>query len=367
MNISKYACAFLFIATSTSSLSAQQGESPMPALPADIPKNATIWLEVIDKTPSGQDAVWTAPDGTINEFHQFNDRGRGPKTYSTYHLDSRGIVTFEETKGVDYMKNPVNETFSMKDGTATWKNQAENGHQDKSADRYFVDLDGGPTSSFLLVKALLMNHNKLSLLPGGEARLRELKTITLEANGKKVRATLYAVDGLRFTPSYFWLDDQHNFFAFVEGWWGLVLEGYQSAIVELYKVQEQIRSDRAAELAKLLTHHPKGDLVIENVTLFDSVNAKTVPFQRVTVRDERIISVENESGQATAAKAQIVDGRGKMLLPGLWDMHQHFYPDLAMFDIAYGITTARDLADFPQYVLAFGTPHVALWLFIAYG
>jgi len=317
----------------------------MPELPPDIPKNATIWLQITDKTPSGQDAVWTTPDGTVYEFYQFNDRGRGPKTYSTYRLDRRGIVRFEETKGVDYMKNPVNEAFSMNDGAATWKNQAEDGHQDNSEGRYFVDLDGGPTSFFLLVKALLMNGNKLSLIPGGDASLRELKTVPVEADGKKVSVTLYAVDGLSFTPTYVWLDNQHNFLASVYGWSGLVREGYQSSIGQLYKVQEQVQSERAAELAKQLIHHPKGDLVFQNVTLFDSVNAKRVPSQRVTVRGERIVSVEVEQGQATTANAEVIDGSGKTLLPGLWDMHQHFFPDLAMFDIAAGITTGRDLGN----------------------
>ena len=87
---------FVCLAILTSVLREQEGRSPIPALPPDIPKNATIWLQVTDKTPSGQDAVWTTPDGTVNEFYQFNDRGRGPKTYSTYRLDSRGIVTFED-------------------------------------------------------------------------------------------------------------------------------------------------------------------------------------------------------------------------------------------------------------------------------
>lgn len=345
MNTWKAVCIVVLLAIFTYTVAAQEGQSPMPALPPDIPKNATIWLQVIDKTPSGQDAVWTSPDGAVNEFYQFNDRGRGPKTYSTYRLDSRGIVTFEETKGVDYMKNPVNETFSLKDGTATWKNQAEDGHQDNSVGRYFVDLDGGPTSSALFVKALLMNGNKVSLLPGGEATLRELKTVPVEAGGKKLSATLFAVDGLSFTPNYVWLDNQHNFFAAVYGWSGLVREGYESTINELYKVQEQVQSERASELAKQLIHHPSGDLVIENVAVFDSVNAREVPSQRVTVRGDRIVSVEAESGQATTANAQVIDGRGKVLLPGLWDMHQHIFPDLGLFDIASGITTARDLAN----------------------
>jgi hypothetical protein len=40
-------------------LIAQQGESPLPELPADVAKEATLWMLLADKTPAGQDAVWT--------------------------------------------------------------------------------------------------------------------------------------------------------------------------------------------------------------------------------------------------------------------------------------------------------------------
>src|SRR5215471_7684426 len=119
MNNLKSVCTWIVLAVFASSLSlAQQGESPLPALPPDIPKNATVWLVLTDKAPSGQDAMWTTPDGVVHEFFQFNDRGRGPKTYSSYRVNDRGIVTSEETTGVDYMKNPVNETLSVAGGEA---------------------------------------------------------------------------------------------------------------------------------------------------------------------------------------------------------------------------------------------------------
>ena len=113
----------------------------------------------------------------------------------------------------------------------------------------------------------------------------------------------------------------------------------------MYKTQEEFENARAASLAKQLIHHPSGDLVIKNVTVFDSTTAKTIPTQRVTVRGERIVSVEAERGQPTSAGAQVIDGSGKMLLPGLWDMHQHFSADNAFLDIAAGITTGRDLGN----------------------
>ena len=339
------ALPLIFLVFLTTAVLAQQGESPLPALPADIPKNATIWMLLTDKTPSGQDALWTTPDGVMHEFFQFNDRGRGPKTYSTYRLDGKGIVTFEETTGVDYMKNQVSEIFSVKDGTAIWKSQVEDGHEANAAGRFFVGLDAGPVSTYLLAQALLKNGGKLALLPGGEATLGKLKTLPVDANGKKINATLYQIEGLDFSPTYIWLDEQHNAFAVVQGWSGLIRAGFESTFAALYTAQDEIQSARSASLAKQLIHHPTSDLIIENVTVFDSAAAKTIPAQRVTVRGERIISVDAESGQPTAAGTQVIDGSGKMLLPGLWDMHQHLYPDNAFLDVAAGITTARDLAN----------------------
>jgi hypothetical protein len=329
----------------TTSLVAQQGQSPLPALPPDIPKDATVWMLLTDKTPAGQDAVWKTPDGDVHEFFQFNDRGRGPKTYSTYRLDSGGVLTYEETHGVDYMKNKVSETFDMKGGEASWKNQSEDGRETNAAGRFFVGLDAGPAGAYLLAQALLKNGGKLPLLPGGEATIKEITSDPVEAGGKKVTATLYQIDGLDFSPTYIWLDDQHNALAVVQGWSGLVRAGFESTFGTLYKAQDQIESARAASLAKQFIHHPTGDFVIKNVTLFDSATGKTVPAQRVTVRGDRIASVDAENGQAAASGAQVIDGTAKMLLPGLWDMHQHIQGDSAFLDIAAGITTVRDLGN----------------------
>jgi imidazolonepropionase-like amidohydrolase len=336
----------------TLSLVAQQAQSPLPALPPDIPKDATVWMFLLDKTPTGQDAVWTTPDGVIHEFFQFNDRGRGPKSTTTYRVDGSGILTFEETQGVDYMKNPVSESFSLKNGEAAWKSQAESGQQSNAAGKFFVGLDGGPAGGALMAHALLKNGGKLPLLPGGEASMKELNTVEVETGAKKVKATLYQIEGLDFSPTYVWLDGQQDSLAALFPGGALVREGFEGAIATLRKAQDDVESARSASLAKQLIHHPPGDLIIKNVTLFDSATAKTVPAQRVTVRGERIVSVKAESdqatdksGQITSSETQIIDGTGKMLLPGLWDMHQHFGPDNAVLDIAAGITTGRDLAN----------------------
>lgn len=326
---------------------AQPQQSPLPALPPDIPKSAVVRMFLSDKTPSGQDAVWRARNGSIHEFFQFNDRGRGPKIYTTYRLGDEGLIVSEESKGVDYMKNPVEEFFSMKAGVAAWKNQSENEKQSNAGGKYYVDLNGGPESSAILARALLLSKNsgKVAVLPGGEARIEKMQSVPVEANGKKRTATLYEIAGLDFTPNYLWLDEDQQFFASVAGWSALVQAGFENAAPMLRESQRQVESARAASLTKRLTHKPQGDLVIAGVAVFDSENGAVAPNQRVTVRGNRIVSVEPDRGQKPAAGAEVVDGKGKMLLPGLWDMHSHLFPQSAYLNIATGVTTVRDLGN----------------------
>ncbi|HEY1271802.1 MAG TPA: hypothetical protein VGF08_07445, partial [Terriglobales bacterium] len=255
---------------------AQQQESPLPALPADIPKDAVLRMLLVDKTPSGQDAVWRTPDGVIHEFFQFNDRGRGPKIYSTYHLDRDGLITSEESKGVDYMKTPVEERFAVTSGTATWKNQAEDEKQASAAGKFYIDINGGPETGAILARALLSAKDGASLpvLPSGEARIRKMQSLPVEVNGKKQTATLYEVSGLGFTPNYLWLDDDREFLANIGGPDALVQQGLESAVPSLRDSQRQVEVARAAELARKLTRKPGGDLVISNVSLFDAESAK---------------------------------------------------------------------------------------------
>ncbi len=344
IRFTQFLIAFLLL---VSNLSAQQQQSPLPELPSDIPKNAVIRMLLTDATPSGQDAIWQSADGAIHEFFQFNDRGRGPKIYTTYRLDANGLILSEESNGVDYMKSPVEEHFSLVDGKAAWKNQAEDEKQAGANGKFFIDLNGGPESGAILARALLnpKNNGTLPVLPGGAATIRKLQSVPVAANGKKQTAILYEIEGLAFTPIYLWLDEQQRFFASTYGWSSIVRQGSESTVPILRESQRQVESARAAELAKKLTVKPAGDLVIRNVTVFDSQSGSLLVNQRVTVRGQRIAGVEPDQGQPMPPGAQIIDGTGRMLLPGLWDMHAHLFPENAFLDIASGVTTARDLAN----------------------
>lgn len=87
-------------------------------------------------------------------------------------------------------------------------------------------------------------------------------------------------------------------------------------------------------------------LAITGVTVIDATGAPSRPEMTVVIRDGRIAGAEKGIAGAIPKDAQIISGRGKFLIPGLWDMHVHLswstssaLPAL----VANGVTGVRDM------------------------
>lgn len=89
-------------------------------------------------------------------------------------------------------------------------------------------------------------------------------------------------------------------------------------------------------------------LAITNVTLIDGTGAPARSGQTVVVAGGRITLVGPSASTAVPRGARRIDGRGRWLIPGLWDMHVHAFgndfPDFAApLLLAHGVTGARDM------------------------
>ena len=86
-----------------------------------------------------------------------------------------------------------------------------------------------------------------------------------------------------------------------------------------------------------------GDLIITNVTVIH-VEDGTLSYGQDVLIENGLIKEILPSGQSTLDTPTLIDGSGKYLIPGLWDMHTHTktkQPILAMYAI-HGITGVRD-------------------------
>jgi imidazolonepropionase-like amidohydrolase len=90
-----------------------------------------------------------------------------------------------------------------------------------------------------------------------------------------------------------------------------------------------------------------GDFMVRNVATVDVRSGQVVTGRDVVVRDGRIASVGTSTPASGQSDLVVVDGTGKFLAPGLWDMHVHsmkFSPRYThpLF-IANGVTGVREM------------------------
>ncbi|MGH9752966.1 MAG: amidohydrolase family protein [Blastocatellia bacterium] len=91
-------------------------------------------------------------------------------------------------------------------------------------------------------------------------------------------------------------------------------------------------------------------LVFTHVTVIDATGAAAKPDMTVVLTGERITEIGKSGKVRIPREAQIVDATGKFLIPGLWDMHIHWYQkDYLPLFIANGVTGVRQMWGFPMH------------------
>src|SRR5262245_27096859 len=94
----------------------------------------------------------------------------------------------------------------------------------------------------------------------------------------------------------------------------------------------------------------QASLVFTDVTVIDATGAAPKPHMMVIVAGDKIASVEPYQPDRVPKAAPIVDADGKFLIPGLWDMHVHWYDEryLPLF-VANGVVGIRQMWGMPMH------------------
>jgi imidazolonepropionase-like amidohydrolase len=103
------------------------------------------------------------------------------------------------------------------------------------------------------------------------------------------------------------------------------------------------------------SHTRKSVLAITHVTLIDATGAPAQPDMTVLVSGQRISSIGPAKSMAIPGDAEVLDGTGKFLIPGLADMHVHLTGAsepggsrefIIPLLLANGITNVRDMGGY---------------------
>jgi len=320
---------------------ATHAQVPKSAL-AQPPASATHYIIQSSAGPHGESWRWSTSDGTYMARESMNLRGQVWELDSSGKAGADGMPARIEVRGVT-PTGDAGETFEIVGTRASWKSPVDSGTTPYSAPVFYM-TQGGPidNAAWFLERILAAPDKTMPLLPGGKARAEKLTTVEIGSGAKKQTVTAWAITGVSNAPIPMWADANGKFFGLVYflSW---LPEQYAGEHERLNQAQTKAMAARAPALAKSLVKTPTSAVAFTHVKLFDADGKKFLDDQTVVVEKNEIVSVGPASAAKVPAGAQVIEGRGKMLLPGLWDCHMHTGDDFTgLSELSMGITSIRD-------------------------
>jgi imidazolonepropionase-like amidohydrolase len=308
---------------------------------AKAPADARQFTILSTTAHHGSDKVWTTSDGTRMIRESFVLRGQIFEMDEAIKLGADGMQVDDVVRG-STPNGDAGETFKRRGGTAEWKSQVDAGSATYKSAAYYVTQSQTFSGGGMLLEALLAAPDKsLALLPGGRAHAEKLTEATV-TDGKTTQVvTAWAVTGLSNSPIPMWATAQNKFFGMYIGI-AILPVGYEGELQKLNKAHDEALAARSPLVLKQLLKTPEGPVAFMHVRAFVG-GTKFVDDQTVVVDKGVIVAEGDAAAVAVPAGAQVIEGKGKTLVPGLWDSHQHFGDDSSgPFLLSLGITSARD-------------------------
>lgn len=299
-------------------------------------------------TRAGQQVVSKGDDGVIRVDFIFKDNGRGPELKEEYKLAADGTYRSYQVKGSSTFGAPVDETFARNGDRVEWKSTSDKGDQAVSGTALYSPLGGTPEGFSVAIAAIAKRADgKLPLIPSGTLSMRKIAEAEVTRGTDRRKVQLLSMTGIGLTPTFAWATEGESprLFAFIyPGFLQLVEEGWEGNANALEAQQKKAEGEAVLALEKRLAHPLPGTTLIRNARVFDSEHATLGAAADVLIRDGKIVSLADGGSDRTRAD-HVVDAGGKVLLPGLFDMHGHIGRWDGGLQLAAGVTTVRDMGN----------------------
>ncbi|MBA5685707.1 amidohydrolase family protein [Rugamonas apoptosis] len=315
--------------------------------------STTQYLIVADSGKQiGQQVVRHEDDGLATVRFSYKNNGRGPELDEQFRLGADGTMTEYTVKGSSTFGNAVNEHYVRKGDQAEWKSTSEQGGKTVSGPAAYLPLN----SSFEVVSANIAAlaataDGKLPLLPSGTLSQRVLDTVTVTgddpAHPQTQTVQLLAQTGIGLSPSFYWATTGAKprlFGVVIPGFATMLEQGWQHNGEALAARQKAAESKMLTDAAAQLQHPLNGLTVVRNARVFDSEKATVGAPSDVYVLRGRITAVLPAGAPVRGAVNQI-DAAGRVMLPGLFDMHGHVDRWSGALNLAAGVTSVRDMGN----------------------
>jgi imidazolonepropionase-like amidohydrolase len=325
---------------------AAAGASALTQVPAaelaKPPANARHFIIQSTGGKHGDSWAWIAPDGARMGRESMNLRGQVFELDSSGSTGPDGMPSAITIRGVTPQGDAA-ESFSISGTNARWKSPIDDGNASYGSPAFYVSQGGPIDGTAWFLEVLLSKPDKsLDLLPGGKARAAKLIDLQLGAGAEARTVTLWAIAGVSTSPIPVWADADNKFFAITNGiaW---LPDAYATEQSKMEEAQARAVSTQAPRIVQALVKQPAQPVAFTGVRLFDADATRFLNEQTVVVDRSVITAVGARESVKIPNGAQVIDGRGKTLIPGMWDCHMHINDDFTgVQELSMGITSVRD-------------------------
>jgi hypothetical protein len=311
-------------------------------------QTATRYTILFHGKTSGAQTTQIAKDGSFTVDYSYRDNGRGPDLKEEFALADDGTLRRYSAKGTSTFGAAIEENFRITGKQAEWKSSSDEGNATVEGPAAFVPVEySSETIARIVRAAALQSGGRIKALPAGELRVEKMLDETVEVEGKSQQVSLYALFGLYEAPYFIWLtkSPELKLFAAIEpGWIQLIESGWESTVNKLQSKQVEINYSMLAKLATKLRHRLPEPILIRNARVFNAEQATLDKPKDVYIYRGRIAAVY-DAGSPTQDAATTIDAEGRVLLPGLFDMHGHMTTWDTLLHLGAGVTSVRDLAN----------------------
>ena len=307
------------------------------------PADAEHFVVVSEAGKHGDEWRWKLPDGSVAFRESILLRGLVFEQDEVVQFDKDGTPVKVTIRGVTPSGDSA-ETFAIDKAMAHWASPVDRGEGHYDAGALYFPFGGTFLANDALIGPLLKGGaDGVKLLPSGRGTL-EASSKTLKVTGPQGEKTvrLHFLKGVNQTPQAVWLDEQGKLFGFHFGL-GLMPAGYEGNLKALIVAQDAAIAELAPAAAKrLLTPESRKPILFRGVKIYDADQRRFVENQNVVVSDGKISMVGTMLPKLPDG-ARVIDGKGKTLVPGLWDSHMHMGDDFtALSELAIGVTSFRN-------------------------
>ena len=285
---------------------------------------------------------WKMPDGRVAYRMSMSLRGWVTETDELMTIGADGRPSAIAIRGFTDSGDATEDFAVDASGTARWKTAVDAGSAPIGVKRY--NTYGGPwlAGEHDIDAMVAAGARGVDLLPIGHASIAIGKATQISGPAGARTIKLAFISGYGFSPSPVWLDSDNHFFGNA-GEISLLPKGYEAAGPKLKAIQDKATAAMVRDVAhRFLTPANRSATLVNDVLVFDSVGGRYLPHQAVLIAQGKVAAQGAAGSIKAPAGTTVIDGRGKTLLPGLWDAHQHVGDDWALLqNVATGMTNYR--------------------------